>query len=135
MVKEAGTGWTTFSVDDDGGNVRVIKNDITDVGISIPSAEQDVSGLDKSGMERLLLLADAQVSTNGIYNPTLLTGAHSVLSTVNSGVNRTFTMTVSAQTLAMELLLESYEFNRGSDGSLVFASVANLGNGTVPAWG
>ena len=134
MGKESGIGWTTFSVDDDGGNVRVIINDITDVGIAIPAAEQISTGLDKSAEERIRLLQDAQVTANGIYNPTLLTGAHSVLSTVNHGVNRTFTMAVSAQTLAMEMLLESYELNRGSDGSLGFASVANLGNGTVPAW-
>ena len=133
-MKEAGIGWTTFSVDDESGNVRVIKNDITDVAIAIPSAQQDFPGLDKSAMERGYLLADAQVSANGIYNPTQLTGAHYVLSTVNLGVNRTFTMAVSAQTLAMEMLLESYELNRAPDGSLVFASVANLGNGTVPAW-
>lgn len=134
MAKETGLGWTTFSVDDESGNVRVIKNDITDVGIAIPSADKDVSGLDSSGMERIHLLADAQVTLNGIYNPTLLTGAHYVLSTVNLGVNRTFTMTVSGQTLAMEMLLESYELNRADDGSLAFASVANLGDGMVPAW-
>lgn len=135
MSKEAGLGWTTFSVDDDGGNVRVIKNDITDVGLVILADEKVITGLDKSAEERQRLLQDAQVTANGVYNPTLLTGAHSVLSTVNSGVNRTFTMTVSAQTLAMEMLLESYVLNRAADGSLVFASVANLGNGTVPAWG
>jgi hypothetical protein len=134
MPKESGIGWTTFSVDDDGGNVRVIKNDITDVAIAIPAADKVSTGLDKSAEERQRLLQDAQVTANGIYNPTLLTGAHAVLSTVNHGVNRTFTMTVSAQTLAMEMLLESYELNRADDGSLGFASVANLGNGTVPAW-
>ena len=134
MAKESGIGWSTFSVDDDGGNVRVIKNDITDVTLAIPAEEQPATGLDKSAEERIRLLQDAHVSINGLYNPTLLTGAHSVLSTVNHGVNRTFTMAVSAQTLAMEMLLESYELNRGSDGSLVFASEANLGNGTVPAW-
>ncbi len=134
MAKESGLGWSTFSVDDEGGNVRAILNDISDVGIAIPSAEQDVSGLDKSAIERIHLLADAQVSVNGIYNPTQLTGAHYVLSTVNLGVNRTYTMTHSGQTLAMEMLLESYELNRAPDGSLVFASVANLGDGTVPAW-
>lgn len=134
MAKEAGIGWTTFSVDDEGGNVRAIINDITDIGISIPSAEKELPGLDKSAQERIQLLADAQVVANGIYNPTQLTGAHYVLSTVNLGVNRTYTMTVSGQTLAMEMLLESYELNRAADGSLVFASVANLGDGTVPAW-
>ena len=135
MAKESGIGWTTFSVDDDGGNVRVIKNDITDVAVAIPADEQIATGLDSSAEERVRLLQDAQVSINGIYNPTLLTGAHAVLSTVNHGVNRTYTMTVSAQTLAMEMLLESYALNRALDGSLVFASEANLGNGTVPAWG
>ena len=36
--------------------------------------------------------------------------------------------------LAMEMLLESYALARSTDGSLVFAAVSNLGNGTVPAW-
>ena len=31
MAKSTGLGWTTLSVDDSGGTVRVIKNDVTNL--------------------------------------------------------------------------------------------------------
>ena len=56
MAKEAPT--VSVAIDDSGGSARTISNDITGLSWSIPRAVQDVTGVDKAAIERLLLLAD-----------------------------------------------------------------------------
>jgi hypothetical protein len=68
MAKESGLGWTTASVDDSGGTARDLKNDLTAVNWSITRATQDATGLDKSAMERLVLLGDFSVTLDGVFN-------------------------------------------------------------------
>src|SRR5574341_338680 len=68
VAKESGLAWTTFSVDDSGGTLRDIRNDITNCEFATPRATQDITGIDKSAMERLLLLADFSVTMNGVFN-------------------------------------------------------------------
>jgi hypothetical protein len=134
MAKESGLGWTTLSVDDSGGNVCDIKNDITSVQFATPRAVQDVTGLDKSAMERLLLLADCSVTHNGVFNDAA-SKSHAVFKTVSStSVARTTTMTVSGQTLAPELLYTDYALTRAQDGALTWTAPGVLADGTVPTW-
>jgi hypothetical protein len=134
MAKESGLGWTTCSVDDSGGTARAIKNDITNLQFSTPRAEQNVTGIDKSAMERLLLLADFSVTLNGVFNDAA-NAAHDVFKTVPStSVARTVTLTVSGQTLANECLFTDYPLTRGDDGSLTFSAPGVLADGTVPTW-
>ena len=137
MAKEAGMGMTV-TVDDSGGTGRDISNDITGITIGTPSGVQDVTGLDKSGMERLLLLADGTVSINGVFNDAATTGSHTVLKnyrTILAGqVGRTVAIAVSGQTLSMEILFSDYSLNRAGDGSLTFTATGSLASGTVPAW-
>ena len=68
MAKESGLGWTTLSVDDSGGTARDIRNDITNFEWATPREEQDITGIDKSAKERLLLLADFTIEMNGVFN-------------------------------------------------------------------
>lgn len=139
MAKTSGVGITTLSIDDGTGTARVVKNDIGDFTISTPRAVQDITGVDKSAMERLLLLADASLQFNGFFNDTATTGLHSVLKTVPStSVNRqvtiTITGTVGANTLAMETLFTDYQITRAADGALTVQAPAVLADGTVPTW-
>lgn len=134
MAKEAGLGWTTASVDDSGGTVRTIKNDITDLQFSTPRAVQDVTGIDKSAMERLLLLADFSITLNGVFNDAA-NQSHDVFKTVPStSVNRTVTLTVSGNTLANECLFTDYALTRGADGALTWTAPGVLADGAVPTW-
>lgn len=138
MAKESGLGITTLSVDDSGGTLRAIINDVTNFGVSIPSAMQDVTGVDKSAMERLHLLADGSFSLNGVFNDAATIGAHTVLKnyrTIFAGqVGRSVSLSVSGQTLAMEQLFNDYNLTRAADGSLTWACTGQLADGTVPAW-
>ncbi len=134
MAKEAGLGWTTLSVDDSAGTPRDIKNDITNFQFATPRAVQDVTGVDKSAFERLLLLADFTITLNGVFNDGT-NMSHSVFKTVPStSIARTTTLVVSGQTLAGELLYTDYNLTRGQDGALTWSSPGVLADGTVPTW-
>jgi len=134
MAKETGLGITTLSVDDSGGSARAIVNDITNFSFSTPRGIQDVTGVDKSAMERLLLIADAQVQLNGVFNDAS-NAAHDVFKTVPStSVARTVTFVVSGQTLPNEMLFSDYALTRATDGSLTWTAPGALANGTVPTW-
>jgi hypothetical protein len=133
MAKETGLGMSV-AVDDAASSPQTISNDITDVTISTPRAEQDVTGLDKSAHERLLLLADFSVNLNGVFNDAA-NMSHAVFKTVPStSVIRTTTVSVSGQTLAGELYFTDYNLTRGADGAFTFSAPGALGDGTPPTW-
>lgn len=134
MPKQSGLGWTTCSVDDSGGTPRAIVNDITNLQISTPRGVQDVTGLDKSAYERILLLADASITLNGVFNPTT-NACHDVFKTVTStSVNRTTTLTIASKTLACELLYTDYNLTRAQTGEFTFTAPGVLADGAVPTW-
>ncbi|WP_367138845.1 MULTISPECIES: hypothetical protein [Streptomyces] len=134
MAKESGLGWTTCSVDDSAGTARAIKNDVTHLQFATPRAVQDITGIDKSAMERLLLLADFSVTLNGVFNDAS-NQSHDVFKTVPStSVTRTITLSVSGQTLANEVLFTDYPLTRSNSGELTWAVPGVLADGTVPTW-
>ncbi len=134
MAKETGLGWTTLSVDDSSGTARAIKNDVTNFQFATPRGVQDVTGVDKSAYERLLLLADFTITLNGVFNDAT-NQAHDVFKTVPStSVARTTTLTVSGQTLAGELLYTDYSFTRAQSGELTWSAPGVLADGAVPTW-
>jgi len=134
MAKESGLGWTTAAFDDSGGVARNIRNDITNIEFATPRAVQDITGLDKSAIERLLLLADLSGTANGVFNDAANT-AHDVFKTVPStSVARTVTLTHSGQTLAAEYVLTDYPLTRAATGELTWAVPFALADGTVPTW-
>lgn len=134
MAKEVGLGWTAATVDDAAAAPQTIINDFTNISFATPRGVQDVTGIDKSAMERLLLLADASVDFNGVFNDAT-DQSHDVFKTVPStSVARTVTLTVSGQTLAGEYLFTDYALTRAGDGSLTFSAPGVLATGVVPTW-
>ncbi|WP_413102216.1 hypothetical protein [Streptomyces sp. Inha503] len=134
MAKESGLGWTTCSVDDSSGTPQAIKNDVTNLQFATPRAVQDVTGIDKSAMERLLLLADFSITLNGVFNDAA-SASHDVFKTVTStSVARTVSLTVSGQSLANECLFTDYPLSRSDSGELTWAVPGVLADGTVPTW-
>lgn len=134
MPKQSGLGWTTFSVDDSAGTPVDIKNDVTNFQLATPRGVQDVTGLDKSAYERILLLADLSVTINVVFNPTA-SKSHTTFRTVPStSVNRTTSLAIASQTLASEVLYTDYGLTRAADGSFVGAVPGVLADGTVPTW-
>ncbi|MFD5631583.1 hypothetical protein [Streptomyces sp. NPDC127072] len=134
MAKESGLGWTTFSVDDASGSARDIRTDCTNLDWSMPRGVQDITGIDKSAIERLLLLADFSGNVNGVFDDgTNL--AHTVLKTVSStSVNRTISIGISGQTLANECIITDYAMTRAASGEFTWQAPFSLSDGTVPTW-
>ncbi|SCK20070.1 hypothetical protein YUYDRAFT_02078 [Streptomyces sp. ScaeMP-e48] len=134
MAKESGLGWTTCSVDDATGTPQDIRNDITNLQFATPRAVQDVTGIDKSAMERLLLLADFSITMNGVFNDAA-NKSHAVFKTVPStSVARTVSLAVSGQTLTNECVFTDYPLTRSDSGELTWAVPGVLSDGTVPVW-
>ena len=90
--------------------------------------------MDKSAMERQLLLGDMSSTYTMIFNDAS-TKSFCVHKTIAStDVARTCTLTISGQTLANEVLLTDMALSRGSDGSLIITGPAVLQSGTDPTW-
>lgn len=134
MAKESGLAVTTLSVDDSGGTARDIRNDVTNFQFATPRAVQDVTGVDKSAIERLLLLADFSITLNGVFNDASNL-SHAVFRTVSStSVNRTVSLNISGQTLANECVFTDYNLTRAASGELTWTAPGALGDGAVPTW-
>ena len=137
MAKSSGIT-TTFSVDDGAGSLQNISTGVLSFELSTPRGNVDITGLDKSAIERLLLLADGQVTLNMQYDPTATTGTHTVFRTMSS-TNQTRTVTclinsTPTATLSMEMICTEYNLSRGQDGNLTSTATLLLQNGTVPTW-
>jgi hypothetical protein len=134
VAKESGLGWTTLSVDGSDTAANDIKNDVTNFEFATPRAVQEITGVDKSAIERLLLLADFSITLNGVFNDDS-DKSHATFKDVGStSVTRTVSLAVSGQTLNNECLLTDYQLNRGDDGSLTWTVPGVLADGTVPTW-
>jgi hypothetical protein len=134
MAKESGLGWTTLLVDDSGGTAKDIRNDVTNFQFATPRAVQDVTGVDKLAMERLLLLADFSSTFNGVFNDAA-DKSHDVFKTVPStSVARETVLAISGQQITVNLLYTDYPLTRAADGALTWAVPGVLADGTVPTW-
>ena len=133
ISKSTGLGWTTLQVDDSTGtNLIDIRNDITNLSFSTPRGIQETTGIDKSAMERLLLLADFSITLNGVFNPAL---SHTVFATVPStSVQRTTVIVVNAKSLQGNLYYSDYQITRSATGELTWQAPGALGDGTTPTW-
>ena len=124
----------TVAIDDSSGSARTISNDITNLDWATPRNVQDITGLDKSAIERLLLLADFSVTLNGVFNDAS-NQSHDVFKTVpSSSVARTTTITISGKVLACEAFYSDYALSRSSSGELPWSAPGALSGGAVPTW-
>lgn len=137
MAKSSGIT-TTINVDDSGGTPRDISNDVLSFSINTPHSAVDITGLDKSAIERLLLLSDGTVTLTMAFNPAATTGQHTVFRTMSSSsATRTVSIVVNSTpsaTLAMEMVCTDYTFPRGQDGDIRPTATLMLQNGAVPTW-
>jgi len=140
MAKQTGAGWTTLNVGDSSNASTDIRNDVTNFSFGTPRGVQDVTGIDKSAIERLLLLADFSTTLNGVYNPAV---SHVVFSTVPStSVNRMWAMTIGGKNLNLgtagagtgAVLFTDYQLTRAQTAEFTWTAPGVLANGSVPTW-
>lgn len=134
MAKQSGLGWTTLMVDDASGTAQDLRNDCMSLQFSTPRAVQDVTGIDKSANERLLLLADFSITMDIVFNPAA-NKSHAVFSTIPStSVARTVAIAVGGKSLSNETLFTDYPLQRSNTGELTASIPGSLADGTVPTW-
>lgn len=132
MAKQTGLG-CTVTIDTSAGTPTAITNDVTSFNASTPKGLQDITGVDKSAIERQGLLADGKFTATGIFNPAL---SHNVFKDIHtSATTRTATLVYpGSATLTMELLFSNYQISRSASGELTWSVDGELANGTAPAW-
>lgn len=135
MAKISGLAWSTLQVDDASSALQDLRNDITDFQFATPRAVQDVTGIDKSAIERLLLLADFTISMNGVFN-NAANHAHAVFKTIPStSVNRRINNTISGSNLNITgVVLTDYQLKRAATGQLTWTVPGSNADGSTPVW-
>lgn len=118
--------------DSTGTNNVDIRNDVTDLTFSTPRGIQDVTGIDKSAHERLLLLADFTISPKGVFNAAV---SHVVFATVPStSVNRPTAIVVNGKSIQANCIYTDYALTRANTGELTWEAPGSLADGGVPTW-
>lgn len=132
MAKESGLGWSVLDVDDELGSPQDLREDVNSLEFSTPRAVLEVTGIDKSAMERLHGLADFSATLTFTFDDDTSDSVHDVFKDLSNA--RTVAITVSAQILSVEALFTDYALTRGADGAFGGTAPCVLANGVVPAW-
>lgn len=137
MAKQSGIG-ATVSVDDSGGTVRAVTNDVQSFQFAMPRGVLDATGVDKSGVERVLLLADFNVTlTTVAINFAAAPSFHDTFKTVvSTAVKRTTAILCGSGggTITAEVFYTDYQVTRGQDGALGATVPGVLADGVLPVW-
>lgn len=136
--KTSGLG-SVIKVDNSSGTAETLSNNVTNYQFATPRAVQEVTGVDKSAIERILLLSDFSVTLNGVadFDSNL---EHDVFKDIAStAVNRTVEIdpigtTTGDPKLSNECLLTDYQITRTNTGELTWQVPGVLADGTQPAW-
>lgn len=138
MAKTSGLG-EVITVQDSAGVAQTITNDITNWAETTPMATQDVTGVDKSAHEMLLLLADFTCTMNGVFNDAT-NMSHDVFKTISSTrVNRAVVLnpigtTTGNPKLSNNCVLTDYQLTRTNTGELTWQVPGQLADGASPTW-
>jgi len=135
MAKQTGLG-DYLAIDDSGGTARDLSNDLTSYSVNTPQNMFEVTGIDKSAVERIIGLNDYTLTVNGVFNKAS-NKSHDVFKTRTG--TRTVTLAIGGNTsgypkLEAEMLVNEYNLERGDDGGLTWSAGLSLQSGTVPAW-
>src|SRR5690606_22820165 len=131
--KASGLGMT-ITIDDADGTGRDISNDITSANFNTPRGSVDVTGIDKSAMERILLRSDFSLTINVQWNPAANPSMFGVLSTFADDDTRTVVIAVGGKTLTAECVMADVSYSMGTDGNFTGSATFVLANGTAAAW-
>lgn len=131
MTKLSALG-ATVTIDDELGSGTAISNDVLSLTFNTPVGSFDVTGIDKSAMERLQGLQGFDISLTMAFNQG---GAHTVFESVwSNAVDRTVVLQIGSQTLTVECKFSDYTITRGADGSLNATADGEVSNAVAHAW-
>jgi hypothetical protein len=128
MAKVSGLP-TSFTIDDAAGNPATFSNEVGTVSVNLSRAQQDVSGLDVDGTERIQLRGDYTVSFTGFWDPTTVIPVFGDLSTA-----RAIVVAYPGATLTGEVVLSAFTPAVAPDGSLGWTAEGASSDGVLGAF-
>jgi len=108
-----------------------ISNDVLSFSFDTPYGVQEISGLDKSAVERLLLRADCTGSFTFAFNVDA-SRSHATLKT--PGAKTFVILFAQVATATFTALTTNYALAVGADGSITGTANWALSSGTAVAW-
>jgi len=138
MAKISGLG-ALVTVQDSSAVTQTISNDVTNFTFTTPRAVEDITGVDKSAKEALLLLADYTNTLNGVFN-SAAGASHPVFKDVAStSATRVTKIAPTASSgaspyLQVNALYTDYQITRAAGGALTWQAPGVLQDGTPPSW-
>jgi hypothetical protein len=134
MAKESGVANATLAIDDSGGTARTVSADGLSWSLVHNRPTIIYTGMSQSANERVQGVSDATLSIRAAFNDAT-NAIFDVLKTISSAsVARTVTLTVSGQTLAMEMFIETFGIDLQNGGGLEMSATFVLSDGSVPTW-
>ena len=133
MAKSTGIGMTV-TIDDADGTGRAISNDVTNLTFNTPRGVQDVTGLNSTAMERLLLLIDFNMTVTCVFNPAANPSMFGVFSTPADNDTRTVVIVVGGKTMTAECHMTDVSWTRNADGSFTAQATFVQSSTTAPTW-
>ena len=130
MAKKAGLAQKLFQ------GIYDISGDVGSIGTwSTPVNTYDVTGIDKSGVERIQGLVSGNVSYNSYFNDAAgAIFAASKVPTTDTQLTWAIGQTVGDVAGMMHGLNTNFDPSRGADGMITF-DIEMLNNGNIPVWG
>jgi len=108
-----------------------ISNDVLSFSFDTPYGVQEITGLDKSAVERLLLRADCTGSLTFAFNVDA-SRSHATLKTPGS---KSFVINFGGvATATFTAITGNYALSVGADGAITGAASWQLSSGTAVAW-
>lgn len=104
---------SSFTIDDAAGTPVTFSNEVGTVSINLSRAQQDVSGLDSDGTERITLRGDYTVSFTGFWDPAVVIPVFGDLTG-----QRDLEIEFPGATLTGVVVLSSFNPAMAQDGSL-----------------
>lgn len=123
------------TLDDSGDSPRIISADVVSLDFSTPINSEEIQGVDKTGIQRLSLLADFSATLSCKFDDTAVTNAWNVLKDASSVIQeRDLSIAISGQTLDVDVVVTDTQFSRGADGSFNITSPLSMGDGVPAVW-
>lgn len=125
MAKVSGVG-TTFTIDNPAGSPITFSANVGTCNLNTSKAQQDVTGMDKNGTERINLRGDVAVDFSGFIDD-----AGQVIGVFGdtSGERDLVVAYPGSITATLKVLISSFAIQRGADGSLGWTAQAAQSDG------
>tara|TARA_B100000745_G_scaffold297818_1_gene245329 strand:+ start:226 stop:645 length:420 start_codon:yes stop_codon:yes gene_type:complete len=135
MAKISGVA-SYVAIDNSAGSLQDISNDLSSVDNSSSQNLLDVTGMDKSAVEKIIGLRDNSLSLSGYYN-NAANMSNQVLSSMSG--NRSVVISLGGNTTGNprfrgEFLISSYNVNVADDRGVTFSCTMELQDGVAGAW-